>query len=123
MHREVDFACEQRLFDLLGEQPLAAGLGERPVLDLVAGGADRDELDRGSGEAMGGERLPDQLRLLERQRAPPRADPQNARCGRGLHLATSQCYASVRPAIIAPAPPPVTPRPPPAPTRPAPRPP
>ena len=33
-------AGEQRLLDLLGEQALAADLGERPVLDAVAGGLD-----------------------------------------------------------------------------------
>ena len=45
MHREVDGAGEQRLLDLLGEQALAAGLRQRPVLDRVAGGADDLELD------------------------------------------------------------------------------
>ena len=36
----------QRLLDLLGEQALAADLGQRPVLDRVAGGADDHEFDR-----------------------------------------------------------------------------
>ena len=46
MHREIDLAREQRLLDLLGEQALAAGFGQRPVLDAVAAGADRHDLDR-----------------------------------------------------------------------------
>ena len=46
MHGEVDAPVEQRLLDLLGEQALAADLGQRPVLDAVAGGADDDDLDR-----------------------------------------------------------------------------
>ena len=36
MHREIDAAVDQRLLDLLGEQPLAAGLRQRPVLNPVA---------------------------------------------------------------------------------------
>ncbi len=41
-------AGEERGVDFLGEQALPAGLGERPVLDRVAAGADdlkRDPLD------------------------------------------------------------------------------
>ena len=34
----------QGLLDLLGEQALATDLGERPVLDRVAGGADDADL-------------------------------------------------------------------------------
>ena len=45
MHGEVDGAGEQRLLDFLGEEPLAAGLGQRPVLNDVAGGADDADLD------------------------------------------------------------------------------
>ena len=41
VHRGVDAAREQRLLDLLDEQALAAGLGQRPVLDDVARGPDR----------------------------------------------------------------------------------
>ena len=40
MHRDVDPPVEERRVDFLGEQPLAAGLGERPILDHVAAGAD-----------------------------------------------------------------------------------
>ena len=37
-------AAEQGLLDLLGEQALAAGFGERPVLDPVAGGRDGNDV-------------------------------------------------------------------------------
>ncbi len=46
VHRDVDAPLEQRLLDLLGEQALAADLGERAVLHRVAGGLDDDDLDR-----------------------------------------------------------------------------
>src|SRR5262249_29828490 len=96
MDRKIDRALEQRLLDFFGEQPLAAGFGERAVLDLVSGGSDGDELDRRNGEAVRRkERAAHKLGLLERQRAPARAEAQNARYRRGLHPATSQCYASV----------------------------
>ncbi len=45
MHRDIDAAVEQRLLDLLGEQALAAGFRERPVLDTVAAGRDRHDLE------------------------------------------------------------------------------
>jgi hypothetical protein len=41
MHGDVDAAGDERFLDLLGEQALAAGFGERPVLDAVAAGRDR----------------------------------------------------------------------------------
>ena len=78
MHRKVDGAIEQRLLDFLGEQPLAAGFRERPVLDVVPGGADRDELDPGARKPVGcEERRANELGLFEGQRAAARADPQN----------------------------------------------
>ena len=45
MHGEIDRAVEQRLLDLLGEQPLAARFAQRPVLDAVAGRFDDDDLE------------------------------------------------------------------------------
>ncbi len=53
--REVRAAREERLFDLLDEQPLAADLGERSILDLVAAGDDLlfDELEAGRLAAEG----------------------------------------------------------------------
>ena len=41
MDGEVDPAVEQGLVDLLGEQALAADIGERAILDAVAGGRHR----------------------------------------------------------------------------------
>ena len=52
MDGEVDRAGEQRLLDLLGEEPLAALVGERARRGTVAAGADRHDLER----ALGGER-------------------------------------------------------------------
>ena len=83
MHREIDGAVEQRLLDLLGEQALAADLRERPVLDHVAGGADRHDRDRVGCDPVGGRQPGTHLvRLPQRQRAAARADAQK-RCGRG----------------------------------------
>ena len=80
MHRQIDVAAQQRLLDLLGEQALAALLGQRPVLDLVAGGADGLELDRRLVDAeRGGEPRAHQARLHQRQRAAAGADAQEAK--------------------------------------------
>ena len=51
---------EQAGLDLLGEQALAADLGQRAVLDPVALGADDDDLDRRivGKRRMGGEPEP-----------------------------------------------------------------
>ena len=43
MDGAVDAAVQQRLLDLLGEQPLAADLQQPAVLHAVAGGGDRDQ--------------------------------------------------------------------------------
>ena len=78
MHREIDRAGEQRLLDLLGEQALAAGLRQRPVLDAVAGGADHLDRDPLGLEAMRrGQRRAHHARLRQRQRAAARAEPQD----------------------------------------------
>ena len=83
MHREVDGAAQQRVLDLLGEQPLAANVTERPVLNDVAGGADDLDLDPRGIEAAGrGETALHLARLHQRQRRAARADAQNG--GRGL---------------------------------------
>ena len=60
MDAEIDFAVEQRAVELLGPQRLAADLGQRPVLDLVAGGLDRDDL------------RPSRRASAARSRSPPR---------------------------------------------------
>ncbi len=44
VHREIDAILEQRLLDFLNEEPLVARLGERRVLQPIAGGLDDDEL-------------------------------------------------------------------------------
>ena len=46
MYGEIDSAITQRLLEFLGEQSLAADLGERAVLDHVAAGPDRHDRDR-----------------------------------------------------------------------------
>ena len=69
---------QQRLLDLLGEQALAAGLRQRPVLDAVAGGADHHELDPRPARSHAPRPAPSRTmpRLRQRQRAAARADPQ-----------------------------------------------
>lgn len=44
VHGDVDAAVQQRVVNLLGEQALAANVGQRLVQDLVAGGLDDDDL-------------------------------------------------------------------------------
>ena len=76
MDGEIDLACQQRLLDLLGEQPLAAGIRERPVGNPVAGGADRAYLDRSGIEAMrGDQRVADHVGLGQRKRRAACPDP------------------------------------------------
>ena len=45
---EIDLVAEQRVLDFLDEQPLAADLRERRVLQPIAGGLDDDDAARGS---------------------------------------------------------------------------
>ena len=54
MNRELDFACQQGLFDFLGEKALAADFIQRAVLDAVSRGRNRDNFDVGGVQAMGG---------------------------------------------------------------------
>ena len=82
-------AVAQRLLDLLGEQALAAGLGERAVLDDVAGGLDHRDRDRLRRDAVGrGEPRAHLVGLPQRQRAAAGADAQKRRGG-GLRHETS----------------------------------
>ena len=55
MDREVDLSGDQPGVEFLGPQGLAADLGERAILDLVAAGGHRNELDLGFGDAVGGD--------------------------------------------------------------------
>ena len=57
---------EQRVFDLLDEQPLAAGLAERPRLQPIAVRLDRDDLDPAPRALL--EQRADGRRLPQRQR-------------------------------------------------------
>jgi hypothetical protein len=88
MHRRVDAPVAQRLVEFPGEQALAAGLGDRPLAESVAGGADRHDGDRrGRQHAGGDERPADLLRLGESQRT---SAGSKANLG-GLHEGLSGC--------------------------------
>ena len=79
VHGDIDAPRQQRLLDLLDEQALAAGFGQRPVLDRVAGGPDHHDLDRiGRGERRHGrgERVAHQAGLGQRQLAAARAEAE-----------------------------------------------
>ena len=70
MHREIKFAGNQSIFDLLGEQTLAADVGQRPVLNTISGGVDDDGFDSVAGKRrVGGGQPADHLGGLgKRQR-------------------------------------------------------
>ena len=73
MDRDVRVAGEQGLLDFLAEEPFASGFHKRPILNAVAGRADRhdrtDFVELAFIPAMGlGERGPHEMRLGERQR-------------------------------------------------------
>ena len=83
----VDLAREQRDVDLLGEQALAAGLGERPVLDRVAARADDPQLDVLLRPAVRlREPAPGLVGLSERQRRAAGAKDEKRRSGHGNSL-------------------------------------
>ena len=82
MHGEIDAVIAQRLLDLLGEQTLAADLGERTVLDDVARGLDHGDRDRLRRDAMG--RREPRLHLVglpQGERAAAGADTHKRRGG------------------------------------------
>ena len=86
-------AEQQRLLDLLGEQSLAPGLAQRPVLDTVAGGADRLDLDRRHRSTLRRrERGTDQMRLRQRERAAARADARTMDCVTGPPMVREHIY-------------------------------
>ena len=70
MDGDVEPAAGQRRLDLLGEQALAPHLGQRPILDAVAGRGDGDDVDgrRGCAPRRLKTRL-DFIRLGEGERA------------------------------------------------------
>jgi hypothetical protein len=84
VHGDVDATGQHRLFDLLDEQALAAGLGQRPVLDGIARGLDDDDLDRirrGQRRRRPRQRVAHQSGLGEGELAAARAKSQ------GCHVA------------------------------------
>src|SRR6185295_3121339 len=77
-----DGARRERLFDLLGEQTLAADIRQRPVLDAITAGADRLNGDLLGIEAMRlGQRLPHHVGLGKRKRTAARTKPQDVAGG------------------------------------------
>ncbi len=82
MDAAIHLAVEQRAVELLGPQRLAADLGERTILDSVAGGADRDDLDCGGRPAVRGEqRVTDEMRLDEREWGTPSTEAEGRHGG------------------------------------------
>src|SRR5271165_3449786 len=82
MDRSVDLAGDERGVYLLGEQPLAPGLSERPILDRVAARA--DDLERNPPDFPSqrlGKPTPRLARLRERERRAARAEREKD--GRG----------------------------------------
>jgi hypothetical protein len=51
MHRQIEPAVAQLFLQLLGEQPLATDLGQRPVGHPVALGRQHHDLERDSGRS------------------------------------------------------------------------
>ena len=77
---EIDLFPDQRLVDLLAEQALAAGLGERPVGDAVAGRADGHNDHVLGRQRKRREQAPlDFFSLRQRQRAAARSDAELCR--------------------------------------------
>ena len=77
LHDPRSAAC----VDLLGEQALAADLGEQPVLHPVAGRADRHDLDRSVRGEFGvscNQTIANEGCLVQRHRAAAGSDPEMA---------------------------------------------
>ena len=94
----VDRAGEERGVDFLGEQALAASLGERPILDRVAGGADdlkRDPLDLPAMRL--GQPAARLVRLRERQGRTARAEREEADEVIGAAWASRKILSSLEP--------------------------
>ena len=77
MHGEIDAPVQERFFDLLREEPLAADLGERAVDEAIARGGD----DGGAKRAVLGQQgmsrhepVADLAGLGDGERAAPRTD-------------------------------------------------
>src|SRR4029077_2578707 len=80
MHRQIDVPGEQRLFDLLREEPVAADLGKQAVLHTVASRADGHNLDRSHLGKLGGicrnQPVPDNDGLAQRHWTAAGADAE-----------------------------------------------
>ena len=75
MHGDIDAAVQQRLFNLAGEQTLAADLFQRLVQNLVAGDFDHHDVKRRFGQGIGGHKTaPHLVRLPKREGRAARAD-------------------------------------------------
>ena len=83
VHGEIDAAAEERVFDLLDEQPLAAGVRERHVLQAVSRRLDHADLARASVTF---EQSRHRVRLPEREGTASRSDPQRSRHSGGSRL-------------------------------------
>ena len=68
----IDHVAEQRVLDFLDEQPLAADLGERPLLQPIPVGLDHD--DRAGRTAGGGDARGHRAGLPQRELAAARAE-------------------------------------------------
>jgi hypothetical protein len=75
VHRQVHLARQERLLELLGEQPLSADFAQRHVQHLIPAGVDDRELHRRDGTAwQRQEPIADVLRLRQRQGRPACTD-------------------------------------------------
>src|SRR5580704_6944065 len=100
MHREIDAPVQERLLDLLGEQALAADLGELARLDAVAGGADRHQLDgalRGQLGMSGAQPVAHEPGLVKRHRAAAGTNAERA----GGHETSPASFPAVLAADLA----------------------
>ena len=94
MHGEIDAPVEQCFFDFLREEALAADLGEPAGLHPVAGGADRQQLDRACDGQLGmssAQPVAHQLGLVKRHRAAARTDAKRP----GRHCCSSRACGAV----------------------------
>ncbi|MBN8927896.1 MAG: hydroxymethylbilane synthase, partial [Rhodospirillales bacterium] len=88
VHREIHAPIGQRLVDFLGEQALAADLGQLAVLHGVAGGADRmllEHVHAAQDGAEAGQELQEEPGLPKRERGAAGADAQRQAAGMRGH--------------------------------------
>src|SRR6202022_1492286 len=104
MDPEIDDPCEERVIDLLGEQPFSTRLRKWAVADRVPCRTDHVELDPIHGDCVNSRQAPtDLIRLRERERTT--ASPNTQKHARGVGLTrcyglqpvTSHCYPPPRP--------------------------